>query len=157
LSDHKPSISTNLEATYNILFATINAASVQVPMVSQLQMTDYAGIRPVFGPLTVETGVAYCSYPGSRIDISYPEYYVSPSYALSSKLTISVNAYYAPNYSRTGAWENYNSIAAKYTFDSGLVIWRTRPPELRYHQRGDRRRKKAARLHVLEYGIFLHL
>jgi hypothetical protein len=37
LSDHKPSISTNLEATYNILFATINAASVQVPMVSQLQ------------------------------------------------------------------------------------------------------------------------
>lgn len=122
LSDHKPSISTNLEATYNILFATVNAASVQVPMVSQLQMTDYVGIRPVFGPLTVETGVAYYSYPGSRIDISYPEYYVSPSYALSSKLTISVNAYYAPNYSRTGAWENYNSIAAKYTFDSGLVI-----------------------------------
>ena len=28
LSDHKPSISTNLEATYNILFAAVNAASV---------------------------------------------------------------------------------------------------------------------------------
>ena len=122
LSDHKPSISTNLEATYNILFAAVNAASVHVPMVSQLQMTDYAGIRPVFGPLTVETGVAYYSYPGSSIDISYPEYYVAPSYALSPKLMVSVNAYYAPNYSRTGAWENYDSIAAKYTFDSGLVI-----------------------------------
>ena len=122
LSDHKPSISTNLEATYNILFAAVNAASVHVPMVSQLQMTNYAGIRPVFGPLTVETGVAYYSYPGSSIDISYPEYYVAPSYALSPKLMVSVNAYYAPNYSRTGAWENYDSIAAKYTFDSGLAI-----------------------------------
>ncbi|MGA9052888.1 MAG: TorF family putative porin, partial [Pseudolabrys sp.] len=90
LSDHKPSISTNLEATYNILFAAVNAASVHVPMVSQLQMTDYAGIRPVFGPLTVETGVAYYSYPGSSIDISYPEYYVAPSYALSPKLMVSV-------------------------------------------------------------------
>jgi uncharacterized protein (TIGR02001 family) len=122
LSDHRPSISANIEATYDILFAAVNMASVRVPTVSQLQMTDYAGIRPVFGPLTVETGIAYYSYPGSSTDISYPEYYVAPSYALSPKLTVSLNAYYAPNYSQTGAWENYNSIAARYTFDSGLAI-----------------------------------
>jgi uncharacterized protein (TIGR02001 family) len=122
LSDHKPSVSTNFEATYNILFAAIDAASVQIPMLSQLQMTDYAGIRPVFGPITVETGVAYYSYPGSVIDISYPEYYVAPKYALSSKFTIGVNVYYAPDYSRTGAWENFDSIDAKYTFDSGLTF-----------------------------------
>jgi uncharacterized protein (TIGR02001 family) len=122
LSDHKPSVSTNFEATYNILFAAITADSVQIPMLSQLQMTDYAGIRPVFGPVTVETGVAYYSYPGSAIDISYPEYYVAPSYALTSRFTIGVSAYYAPDYSRTGAWENFDSFNAKYTFDSGLAI-----------------------------------
>jgi uncharacterized protein (TIGR02001 family) len=122
LSDHKPSASTSFEATYNILFADVTADSVQIPMLSQLQMTDYAGIRPVFGPITVETGVAYYSYPGSAIDISYPEYYVAPSYALTSRFTIGVNAYYAPDYSRTGAWENFDSINAKYTFDSGLAI-----------------------------------
>jgi uncharacterized protein (TIGR02001 family) len=122
LSDHKLSASANLEVTYNILFATVNAASVQMPMLSQIQMTDYAGIRPVFGPLTVETGLAYYSYPGSGIDISYLEYYVAPRYALISKLTIGLNAYYAPDYSRTGAWENYDSINAEYTFDSGLAI-----------------------------------
>jgi uncharacterized protein (TIGR02001 family) len=122
LSDHKPSVSTNFEATYNILFVAIDAASVQIPMLSQLQMTDYVGIRPVFGPITVETGLAYYSYPGSVIDVSYPEYYVAPKYALSSKFTIEVNVYYAPDYSRTGAWENFDSIDAKYTFDSGLAI-----------------------------------
>jgi uncharacterized protein (TIGR02001 family) len=122
LSDHHPSASTNWEATYNIFFAGINAASVQMPMLSQIQTTDYAGIRPVFGKLTVETGVGYFSYPGSPIDISYPEYYIAPSYALTSKLTVGANVYYAPDYSRTGAWENYNSVDAKYTFDSGLAI-----------------------------------
>jgi uncharacterized protein (TIGR02001 family) len=93
-----------------------------MPMLSQFQMTDYAGIRPVFGKLTVETGVGYFSYLGSPIDISYPEYYIAPSYALTPKLTVGANVYYAPDYSRTGAWENYDSVDAKYTFDSGLAI-----------------------------------
>jgi uncharacterized protein (TIGR02001 family) len=122
LSDHRPSASTNFEATYNIFFAGMNAASVQMPMLSQFQMTDYAGIRPVFGKLTVETGIGYFSYPGSPIDVSYPEYYIAPTYALTSNLTIGANVYYAPDYSRTGAWENYNSITGKYTFDSGLAM-----------------------------------
>jgi uncharacterized protein (TIGR02001 family) len=122
LSDHRPSVSNNIEATYNIFFAGVNTASVQMPNLSQFQMTDYAGIRPTFGQLTVEAGVAYYTYPGSAIDISYPEYYVAPTYALTSKLSVGLNAYFAPDYSRTGAWENYNSIQAKYTFDSGLAF-----------------------------------
>jgi uncharacterized protein (TIGR02001 family) len=120
LSDHRPSASTNIEATYNIFFAGVNTASVQMPKLSQIQMTDFAGIRPKFGQLTIESGVAYYTYPGSQIDISYPEYYVAPTYALTSQLTIGLNTYFAPNYNRTGAWENYNAIQAKYTFDSGL-------------------------------------
>lgn len=122
LSDHRPSASTNWEATYNIFFAGINAASVQMPMLSQIQTTSYGGIRPVFGNLTVETGIGYFSYPGSPIDISYPEYYIAPSYALTPKVNVGVNIYYAPDYSRTGAWENYASVTAKYTFNSGLSV-----------------------------------
>ncbi len=122
LSDHRPSASTNIEATYRTFFLGINTASVQMPMLSQFQMTNYAGFRPVFGSLTVETGIAYFSYPGSAIDISYPEIYIAPSYAVTPKLTVGVSAYYAPDYSRTGAWENYDSINAKYTFDSGLSV-----------------------------------
>jgi uncharacterized protein (TIGR02001 family) len=122
LSDHKPSVSTNIEATYDIFFVGVNTASVLMPGLSQFQMTNYAGIRPTFGQLTVEAGIAYYSYPGSDIDISYPEYYVAPSYALTPKLTVGANAYFAPDYSRTGAWENYNSVTAKYTFDSGLAF-----------------------------------
>ena len=122
LSDHLPSASANLEVTYRTLFASVNTASVQIPELSHFQMTDTVGLRPVFGPVTLETGVAYYSYPGSRTDSSYPEVYAAPSYAVTPKLTMGVNLYYATDYYRTGAWENYNAITAKYDFGSGLTF-----------------------------------
>jgi uncharacterized protein (TIGR02001 family) len=122
LSNHLPSVSSNLEATYLVFFASVNTASVQIPTLSHFQMTDTIGLRPVFGSLTLEGGVAYYSYPGSRIDESYPELYVAPSYAVTSKLTLGVNFYYAPNYYRTGAWENYNSVTGKYDLGSGWSL-----------------------------------
>lgn len=122
LSDHLPSASSNLEVTYRILFASVNTASVQIPELSHFQMTDTVGLRPVFGPVTLETGLGYYSYPGSRTNSSYPEVYVAPSYAVTSKLTMGVNIYYASDYYRTGAWENYNAITAKYDYGSGLTF-----------------------------------
>ena len=117
LSDHRPSVSGNFEATYNFFFAGVNAASVSIPRLSRLQMTDSAGIRPAFGPLMIEAGVEYFSYPGSEINADYFEFYVALSYAVTSKFTLGVHAYYAPDYYQTGAWENYDSLTAKYTFD----------------------------------------
>jgi uncharacterized protein (TIGR02001 family) len=122
LSNHLPSVSSNLEATYAVFFASVNTASVQIPALSHFQMTDTIGLRPVFGKLTIEGGVGYYTYPGSVTDESYPELYVSPSYAVSDKLTLGVNFYYAPNYYRTGAWENYNSVTGKYDFGSGWLL-----------------------------------
>ena len=120
LSDHLPSVSGNVEATYNIFFASVNTASVQMPDLSHFQMTDTIGLRPVVGPVTVETGLAYYSYPGGANDPAYPELYASPTYAVTSKLAIALNVYYAPDYYRMGFWENYDSITAKYDIGWGL-------------------------------------
>jgi len=122
LSDHKPSAAADFDATYDIWFVDINAASVQIPGLPHLQNTDTLGVRPVFGALTFEVGTEYYAYPGSAIDIAYFEYYAAPTYAVTPQLTLGLNVDYAPNYSRTGAWENYNSITAKYTFDWGLSL-----------------------------------
>ena len=120
LSDHLPSASANVEATYNILFASVNTASVQMPNLSHFQMTDTVGVRPAIGAVTVETGVAYYSYPGGSNDPGYAELYVSPTYAVTPKLAVALNAYYAPDYYRMGIWENYDSITAKYDIGWGL-------------------------------------
>ena len=47
LSNHLPSVSSNLEATYLVFFASVNTASVQIPGLSHFQMTDTIGLRPV--------------------------------------------------------------------------------------------------------------
>jgi uncharacterized protein (TIGR02001 family) len=114
LSDHKPSVSAYFEGTYGILFARLYASSVRLPNLPSLQNTYSAGIRPVFDAITVEIGVDYYNYPGSHGIIDYPEYYLRPSYVVNSKLTLGLNFYYAPNYIRSGAWENYISATAKY-------------------------------------------
>jgi uncharacterized protein (TIGR02001 family) len=121
LSDHLPSVSSNVELDYSIFFTSVNGASVQFPGLSHFQMTNTVGLRPVFDKLTIESGVGYYSYPGSVVDESYAELYLSPSYVID-KLTLGVNFYYGPNYYRTGAWENYNSVAGKYDFGSGWQL-----------------------------------
>ena len=75
LSDHQRSVSGSFEATYGIFFAGVNAGSVDMPGLPSLQLTHSAGIRPVFGPVTVEVAVGYYNYPGSGGIVDYPEYY----------------------------------------------------------------------------------
>jgi uncharacterized protein (TIGR02001 family) len=122
LSDNLPSASGTLEANYSIVFASLNAASVQIPELSHLQLTDTIGLRPTFGKLTLETGLAYYSYPGSAEDLSYAEIYFAPSYAVTPKLTLGAGIYYGPDYYRSGAWENYNAVTGKYDFGHGLTV-----------------------------------
>jgi len=122
LSDHQPSVSTKFQPTYGIFFAGIHAASVQMPQLSRFQMTDFIGVKPVFGLITFEVGAQYYSYPGSEIQIDYLEFYAAPTYAVSPKLTLGLNVYYAPDYDRTGAWESYNSGTLKYAPDSNWTV-----------------------------------
>jgi uncharacterized protein (TIGR02001 family) len=122
LSNHLPSVSSNIEVDYEILFASANVASVQMPGLSHFQMTDTLGLRRAFGALTIETGGAIYSYPYFATDPSYAEVYLSPSYAVTKQLTVGANFFYAPDYYRDGAWENYNSLAAKYDIGWGLTF-----------------------------------
>jgi uncharacterized protein (TIGR02001 family) len=122
LSNHLPSVSSNVEVTYNVFFTSLNVASVQMPGLSHFQTTDTLGLRRAFGALTVETGGAIYSYPFFPTDPSYAEVYISPSYTVTKQLTVGVNVFYAPDYYRDGAWENYNSLAAKYDIGWGLTF-----------------------------------
>ena len=122
LSNHLPSVSANAEVDYGSLFASANGASVQMPGLSHFQMTDTLGLRRAWDALTLETGGAIYSYPGLAHDPSYAEVYLSPSYAVTKALTVGANVFYAPDYYRMGAWENYNSVAAKYDIGWGLSV-----------------------------------
>jgi uncharacterized protein (TIGR02001 family) len=122
LSNNLPSTSGNVEASYAIFFTSLNGASVQIPQLSQFQLSSMTGLRPKFGALTLEAGFAYYTYPHSARDLSYGEIYLAPSYDITSKLTLGLSVYYGPNYYRSGAWENYDAVTGKYDFGHGLVL-----------------------------------
>ena len=154
LSDHLPSVSANGEAEYSIFFASVNVASVEMPGLSHFQMTDTLGLRRAFGGLTIETGGAIYSYPFFSTDPSYAEVYLSPSYTVTKQLTVGVNVFYAPDYYRMGAWENYNSLAAKYDIGWGLTF----SAELGHQFFGTTSVGIAvAGLHIRQRWIFLYL
>jgi uncharacterized protein (TIGR02001 family) len=122
LSNNLPSVSGTVEASYAIIFASLNGASVQIPELSHFQLTSTIGLRPTFGKLTVESGFAYYTYPHSARDLSYGEIYLAPSYQITPKLTLGLSTFYGPNYYRSGAWENYNAVHGKYDFGNGLSL-----------------------------------
>jgi uncharacterized protein (TIGR02001 family) len=122
LSNNLPSASGNVEASYAIFFTSLNGASVQIPQLSQFQLSNTTGLRPKFGALTLEAGFAYYTYPHSARDLSYGEIYLAPSYDITSKLTLGLSAYYSPNYYRSGAWENYDAVTGKFNIGHGLSV-----------------------------------
>ena len=122
LSNNLPSVSGSVETSYAIFFTSLNGASVQIPQLSQFQLSSTTGLRPKFGALTLEAGFAYYTYPHSARDLSYGEIYLAPSYDITSKLTLGLSVYYGPNYYRSGAWENYDAVTGKYDFGHGLVF-----------------------------------
>ena len=122
LSNNLPSVSGSVEASYAIFFTSLNGASVQIPQLSQFQLSSTTGLRPKFGALTLEAGFAYYTYPHSARDLSYGEIYLAPSYDITSKLTLGLSVYYGQNYYRSGAWENYDAVTGKYDFGHGLVF-----------------------------------
>lgn len=122
LSNNLPSVSSNAEASYAIFFTSLNGASVQIPQLSQFQLSSTTGLRPKFGALTLESGFAYYTYPHSARDLSYGEIYLAPTYDITPKLTLGLSVYYGPTYYRSGAWENYDAVTGKYDFGHGLVF-----------------------------------
>ena len=107
----------------------------------------------------METGVAIYSYPGGANDPCYAEVYVSPSYAVTKQLTVGLNVFYAPDYYRMGAWENYNSLTAKYDIGWGLSFSAELGHQFFGTTTGDDNisRCRVAGLHLRQCRLFLRL
>ncbi|MGE0761179.1 MAG: TorF family putative porin, partial [Pirellulaceae bacterium] len=73
----------------------------------QFETDFYAGIKPVWGPVTFDLGVIYYAYPGGKDggpainqfrELDYVEGKVGASVSLIPKLTTGVTVFYSPQY-----------------------------------------------------------
>jgi len=145
---HRPSATAYGELRYGWLYAGVQPWNVKLPTDPLMELDVYGGIRPTWGPLTLDFGVIGYLYPGNKTqyflagqspvltfftpwatattakDPSYLEVYGKTSWALNDYLTIGSATYYAPNWNNYGNTKGlYNEINAKVTFgETGFSV-----------------------------------
>jgi uncharacterized protein (TIGR02001 family) len=85
---------------------------------SGIEVDVYAGVRPVFGPVTMDFGVIGYFYPGSDIDdLDYVEFKAGLSGKPAEPLTLGATAYYSPEFTLNGGHSLYGEVNAAYAFN----------------------------------------
>ena len=124
-TDHNPGVTAYGELRYDWLYAGVQPWSVKLPTKPAAEIDLYAGIRPVFGPLSFDFGGIWYAYPDNKRqyiaggfpttarDPSFGEVYGHATYNWNDILSIGPNVFYSPNWQRTGAEGTYVSGTAK--------------------------------------------
>jgi uncharacterized protein (TIGR02001 family) len=94
-----PTIQGGVDIGYGILYAGIWGSGVDFgdALSSDIEIDYYAGIKPVWGPVTFDLGVIYYTYPGSSdegAELDYVEIKVGASGQFIPNLTTGVTVFY---------------------------------------------------------------
>ncbi|WP_170181930.1 TorF family putative porin [Phreatobacter stygius] len=144
-----PAFSAYGELRYNWLYGGAAFWTTKLPNAPVGEIDLYAGIRPVFGNLTLDLGVMYYLYTPERQFITdyvagpapvivvpptalagiwtpkntdFWEFYGKAGYDFTPQLNIGAAVYYAPNWLGTGASGTYAELNAKYKLPSDFAI-----------------------------------
>ena len=87
---------------YGIFYAGIWGSGIDFGSLSaDIEIDYYAGIKPVWGPVTFDLGVLYYTYPGANdegVELDYVEVKVGASAQFIPKLTTGLTVFYSPEY-----------------------------------------------------------
>lgn len=139
-SAHRPAGNVYGELRYGWFYAGTSVTNVKLPTDPLAEVDIYGGIRPTWGPLTLDFGAIYYAYPSNHqqwfiggvipvttfknspnatpttaFDPSYVEIYFKLSWAVNDYLTLGGQVAYDPNWNNYGAHALYSEINAKVT------------------------------------------
>lgn len=137
-SDRKPSISAYAEAQFfdNLLYLGVAGYSVDLLTKPDAEIDFTAGIRPKFGPFTLDLGVIGYYYPGEQRQFDaagnilsvkntdFVELAAKLSYNFEDRLILGANVFHAWDWLGSGADATYASVTARYNlpFLEGLAV-----------------------------------
>jgi opacity protein-like surface antigen len=153
-SNHNPSVNAYFEPRYNVspylqLYAGVAGSSISFPNRAAAEIDGYGGIRPTFGPLSLDFGGIVYWYPGGtcyngsvapvfgvdclengflpingnviKKDLTFWEVYAKGSYAVNDQISIGGTAFYSPSVLNSGANGTYVTGGAKLTAPSAAM------------------------------------
>jgi uncharacterized protein (TIGR02001 family) len=146
-SAHRPSASAYAELHYGWFYGGVRPWAVRLPTEPLAELDVYGGIRPTWGPLTLDFGVVGYLYPGNKTryflggaapvltfftftgipttatDPSYLEIYAKGTWQINDWIAIGSNINYDPNWNNYGARGLYSEVNAKLTIpDTGFSV-----------------------------------
>ncbi len=133
-SDQSPAIQGGVDVTYRIFYVGAWASTIELEPVgafeSNVEVDIYAGIKPVWGPITFDLGVIYYAYPGAsslpNADLDYVELKFGASGSPWRDATAGITVFYSPEY--TG--ETGNVWTFEGTFAQALPKFRDIVPTI---------------------------
>lgn len=134
-----PSANIYGEFRYGWLYSGAAFWTTKLPNRPVGEVDLYAGIRPVFGDLTLDFGAWYYYYPNERQFVttglpagwngawaptytSFWEFYAKAGYDVTPQFNVGAALYYAPNWLGTGASGTYLEANAKYKLPNDFAI-----------------------------------
>jgi Bacterial protein of unknown function (Gcw_chp) len=141
-SAHRPSGTAYGELRYGWFYGGVQPWSVNLPQDPTAEVDFYGGVRPSFGPVNLDFGAIYYTYPGAHTQYflngtfvpggtilpfftpgsvptaarnpSFWEVYAKVTYNITDELTAGANLYYTRNWTNVGASGTYLSGTLKY-------------------------------------------
>ncbi|WP_244534609.1 TorF family putative porin [Hyphomicrobium sp. CS1GBMeth3] len=105
LTEEDPAFQASIDASYGIFYAGVWGSMIDGDGFEPVELDWYAGIKPVWGPVTFDFGVVYYTYFwGDPSETNYVELKAGAEFSPVDKLTLTPVFWYTPdqdNYAET--------------------------------------------------------
>jgi uncharacterized protein (TIGR02001 family) len=112
LSDSRPAIQGYVEASYGLLYANVWSSNVDFGEDFRGAEIDVTGgLRPKFGPLSLNLGYAQYLYAPEEVSPTYGEVFAKADYNVT--FVVGMHLFFAPDFSQTGKTATFIAGGAK--------------------------------------------
>jgi uncharacterized protein (TIGR02001 family) len=102
-SDSSPAIQPYIEPSYGMAYANIWASNVDYgPGFEGWEIDVGGGIRPEFGPLSLDLGYVHYFYAPEDTSPDYGELFAKADYTVNDMITLGARVFFAPDFSQSG-------------------------------------------------------
>jgi uncharacterized protein (TIGR02001 family) len=120
-----PALQGSLDYTNGVFYAGVWGSNIDFGLDETLETDVYLGVRPTFGPVTLDFGVIGYFYPGSTDlfgEYDYVEGKVAASFTPVESLTLGGALYYSPEFFGETGEAVYLEANGAYSFSEAFSI-----------------------------------
>jgi uncharacterized protein (TIGR02001 family) len=123
-SDSDPAIQGYIEPSYGIAYMNLWSSNVDFGDDFRGAEIDVAaGLRPQFGPLSLNVGYVHYFYAPESVSPDYGEIFAKADYNFDDKFTIAARAFFAPDFSQSGHTATFVAGGVKVPLPNDFAVY----------------------------------